>query len=95
MDHYLPVGSFEANDYGLFDMEGNVREWIADFYIEPYYWNSPTENPKGPEVSRFHVIRGGSFYDYITQLLRVAQRFNSQPHVLYKILGFRCVKDFE
>lgn len=42
-----PVGSFPPNPYGLYDMAGNVSEWVADSYYEGYYITSPKDNPKG------------------------------------------------
>ena len=53
-----PVGSFPSNDYGLFDMAGNVYEWVNDWHDEDYYQNSPRENPRGPESGKKKVMRG-------------------------------------
>ncbi len=55
------MGSFKPNGYGLYDMVGNVREWVADYYAEDYFANSPVENPQGPEKTRWRVIKGGGW----------------------------------
>jgi len=54
-----PVGQFEPNGYGLYDMAGNLFEWTADFY-SPYSEDEQTE-PKGPPKGDYIVIRGGSW----------------------------------
>ena len=57
----MPVGSYEPNEYGLYDMAGNEWEWVNDFYDIEYYSSSPSSNPTGPESGSFKVIRGGSW----------------------------------
>ena len=57
------VGTLEdgKSPYGIFDMAGNVREWVSDWYDNDYYKNSPKQNPTGPSKGGFKVIRGGSW----------------------------------
>ena len=57
-----PVGLKAANPLGFHDMLGNVWEWVRDWYDSLYYAGSPTDDPRGPVVGLFHVIRGGSWY---------------------------------
>src|SRR6185436_17684565 len=56
-----PVGRFEPNKFGLYDMLGNAQEWCADYYQNDYYNNSPPADPRGPEGGKNRVIRGGAF----------------------------------
>jgi len=57
-----PVGSFRPNGFGLYDMCGNVVEWVADRYDPAYYTRSPKSNPQGPEIGKHRVIRGGGWH---------------------------------
>ena len=55
----VPVGRKEPNSWGLYDMHGNVGEWIQDFYAP--YPNSDVIDPQGPSSGKFKIIRGGNF----------------------------------
>jgi sulfatase modifying factor 1 len=67
------VGTKKPNAFGLYDMQGNVREWVQDFYSPTGYAELARENPTGPKDGKVHVARGG-FYDSPAKELRCAAR---------------------
>jgi sulfatase modifying factor 1 len=91
-----PVGSHPqgASQEGVQDLQGNVWEWVADWYDAHYYEKGPSRNPKGPTEGTRKVIRG-SGWESEAPLLRSAHRLNSDPRNRNHSLGFRCAKDAE
>ncbi|MBI1741676.1 SUMF1/EgtB/PvdO family nonheme iron enzyme [Candidatus Acetothermia bacterium] len=87
-----PVGRFAPNGYGLYDMAGNVWEWVWDWYDSSYYSGSPGSDPRGPATGSYRVMRGGGGSLYAIYC-RVAFRNNSfSPDNVSNNAGFRLVR---
>jgi formylglycine-generating enzyme required for sulfatase activity len=84
------VGSYPPNDFGLFDMHGNVWEWCQDWYAEDYYAQSPADDPPGPESGQQRVLRGGCWSSSAANC-RSAYRSRAEPGLHVYRFGFRVV----
>jgi serine/threonine-protein kinase len=86
------IGSYEAGKsfYGVYDMAGNVMEWVNDWYGEAYYQSSPPSNPLGPDSGQYRVLRGGSWAN-LDYDVRSAYRDRYDPSSPNYLVGFRCV----
>ena len=85
------VGSYSPNDWGFYDMHGNVLEWCQDWYGEDYCVGVPMCDPEGPASGGRRVLRGGSWYDGAVDC-RSANRNRcclDEPGGRYGIHGFR------
>lgn len=83
-----PVGSFQANAFGLFDMHGNVFEFVADRYQKDYYAKGPTDDPLGPSVGSVRVLRGAC-WGFEAARGRCASRGRANPTTRGYRDGFR------
>ncbi len=85
-----PVGQKPPNGWGVYDMLGNVWEWVQDRYAGDYYERSPRQDPQGPDSGKVRVLRGGSF-DLKRTLVRCAIRYWGYPSNRFNDIGFRLV----
>jgi iron(II)-dependent oxidoreductase len=88
----VAVGSYEPNGYRLYDMAGNVQEWVADRYDAGYYAASPHENPAGPATGKLRVIRGGG-WDTGPGCMGVGSRIALPGNWTDYNVGFRCARE--
>lgn len=88
-----PVGSYASgqSSYGVYDMAGNVLEWVDDWYSSDYYQSSPLSNPLGPVSGQYRVLRGGSWFSIVNGV-RSANRYRNSPTYSYSNIGFRCAR---
>jgi formylglycine-generating enzyme required for sulfatase activity len=83
------VAQKRANAFGLYDMLGNVWEWVNDWFDGNYYQGSPSQDPQGPGSGQVRVLRGGSWFIYPWGV-RVSIRVRDAPGVRNLNFGFRC-----
>ncbi len=88
----IAVGSFPPNNFGLYDMQGNVWEWCQDWYGKGYYETSPTTDPQGPSAGVYRLLRGGS-WSICPWNCRSASRYWNVPFTRNDSFGFRLLLD--
>jgi formylglycine-generating enzyme len=90
-----PVGSFDVNGYGLYDMAGNVLQWCWDWYASQYTTGSPYLggiNPTGADSGLGTRAQRGGYFAFSANLARCANRFGNIPYIAKSHFGFRCVR---
>ncbi len=86
-----PVSQFKPNAFGLYDMHGNACQWCADWYDEDYYGKSPADDPNGPAMGIWRVLRGGS-WAFAPSSARSASRYERTPGGRCDKWGFRVAR---
>jgi formylglycine-generating enzyme required for sulfatase activity len=84
-----PVGQKKPNAWGLYDMHGNVWEWVQDWYGE--YSSNSVVDPNGPDNGARRVIRGGG-WSFVARSCRSAVRGSRSPNDRRGFLGFRLAR---
>ncbi len=90
------VMSYPPNEFGLYDMAGNVYEWCQDWYAYNYYDASSMEpeHPQGPPQGVYRVLRGGCWKS-LKEDMRCAHRHRNNPGAMNGTYGFRCATDVQ
>lgn len=91
-DKPQPVATRKANSFGVYDMIGNVWEWVGDWYAPNTYTEQSRKDPTGPVSGRSKVRRGGSFHCPL-HMTRPGYRSANTPDTGYEVIGFRLVAE--
>ena len=86
-----PTGTYPPNPFGLFDVIGNVWEWVSDWYSGDYYGGGDMNDPRGPQSGSQRIVRGGSWVNDDVAMLRCGYRHKVPPDTYAYSIGFRIV----
>jgi len=86
-----PTGTYPPNAYGLYDVIGNVWEWVSDWYAADYYGRGDMRDPRGPDTGTMRIVRGGSWVNEDVSMLRCGYRHQVPPDTYAYSIGFRIV----
>jgi hypothetical protein len=87
-----PVRQKQPNPWNLYDMLGNVLQWVSDLYGESYYRDSPSKSPQGPRDGKERIVRGASWFNPVW-MVRASTRVHFPKDDVRSSVGFRCVLD--
>ncbi len=76
---------------GVYNLAGNIAEWVFDWYDPKYYQKSPLENPRGPQKGKYHVVRGGA-WNSLSNYMRSADRYGYNDGQDFYGIGCRCAR---
>jgi formylglycine-generating enzyme required for sulfatase activity len=86
------VGSYPANEFGLFDIRGNAWEWCSDWFAWDYYTKSPEADPQGPETGALRVVRGADWR--FTGMGCHYPRYHTESWQVNPFMGFRVACEY-
>lgn len=87
-----PVKTKSANSFGLYDLTGNISEWVWDWYDINYQKVMPFINPTGPDIGKYKSVRGGDIEKSGSGILGVTARSKGDPNKAQRLTGFRLVR---